>query len=168
MDRFLREYVLMGLTEIAVLEASFKESDAGYGSHQATATTVARKGKEFVKMSVSEHATFGFGGKNRFRITSETIITGDEYHKLSEGRELIDNPEDVNRVQAEQAALQRRFELENKLSEAAPKCRVCGGVMTSRSGRYGPFWGCNKYPKCDETAKMLPEQRRWYKEWAGE
>ncbi len=30
-------------------------------------------------------------------------------------------------------------------------CPECGGEMVSRKGKYGVFWGCKKYPKCNGT-----------------
>jgi len=30
-------------------------------------------------------------------------------------------------------------------------CPECGGEMTSRTGKYGVFWGCKAYPKCKGT-----------------
>jgi hypothetical protein len=30
-------------------------------------------------------------------------------------------------------------------------CPDCGGVMVSRSGKYGTFWGCRNYPECRGT-----------------
>jgi restriction system protein len=27
-------------------------------------------------------------------------------------------------------------------------CPLCLAPMTSRTGRYGPFWGCSRYPEC--------------------
>jgi hypothetical protein len=34
---------------------------------------------------------------------------------------------------------------------AVPKCPRCGGPMRLRTGRYGQFWGCTKYPDCRGT-----------------
>lgn len=31
------------------------------------------------------------------------------------------------------------------------KCRVCGGFMVERKGRYGTFYGCSNYPICQHT-----------------
>jgi len=32
-----------------------------------------------------------------------------------------------------------------------PTCPKCGGPMTLKSGQYGEFWSCLKYPKCKGT-----------------
>ena len=31
------------------------------------------------------------------------------------------------------------------------KCPECDGEMISRSGKYGVFWGCKKFPECKGT-----------------
>lgn len=35
------------------------------------------------------------------------------------------------------------------------KCPKCGGTMKARTGKYGNFWGCATYPKCDGTRDSL-------------
>ena len=36
-----------------------------------------------------------------------------------------------------------------------PKCKK--GTMIERSGRYGKFFGCSRYPKCKNIMKTLPK-----------
>jgi DNA-binding helix-hairpin-helix protein with protein kinase domain len=33
-------------------------------------------------------------------------------------------------------------------------CPRCGSLMRRRSGRYGQFWGCSRYPQCHGTRKI--------------
>src|SRR5258708_27934945 len=103
--KFLGEYMAMGLTKIAVVEHSFEESEAGYGSQDTSEAVVARKGDEYVKVSVSEHMKFGFKGKRRFQVTSEDAISKDQYSQLSTGKEIIDTPEAIEKIHKEQEAL---------------------------------------------------------------
>jgi len=35
-----------------------------------------------------------------------------------------------------------------------PKCPMCDAVMALRSGKYGSFWGCPRYPACVGTKKL--------------
>ena len=35
-----------------------------------------------------------------------------------------------------------------------PRCPRCGSSMRRRSGRYGQFWGCSRYPRCKGTQKI--------------
>lgn len=35
-----------------------------------------------------------------------------------------------------------------------PICPKCGSPMRQRSGRYGDFWGCSRYPGCKGTRKI--------------
>jgi len=34
---------------------------------------------------------------------------------------------------------------------APPTCPQCGGPMQLRSGKFGEFWGCLRYPDCRGT-----------------
>lgn len=36
---------------------------------------------------------------------------------------------------------------------STPTCPRCGSPMRPRSGRYGQFWGCSRYPSCKGTRK---------------
>lgn len=38
--------------------------------------------------------------------------------------------------------------------EKPRKCRVCGGFMVVRSGRFGKFYGCSNYPTCQHTEEI--------------
>lgn len=35
-----------------------------------------------------------------------------------------------------------------------PACPRCGSQMRRRSGRYGTFWGCSRYPRCKGTRRI--------------
>lgn len=37
-------------------------------------------------------------------------------------------------------------------SANAQICPKCGGKMVLRNGKYGEFYGCSNYPKCNHTA----------------
>ena len=34
---------------------------------------------------------------------------------------------------------------------ASGKCPLCGGILVPRKGKYGEFYGCSNYPKCNYT-----------------
>jgi ribosomal protein L37AE/L43A len=36
--------------------------------------------------------------------------------------------------------------------EAGPACPLCGKPTRKRGGRFGEFWGCTDYPRCNGTA----------------
>lgn len=55
--------------------------------------------------------------------------------------------------------------------EKNDRCPECGGEMRLKSGRYGKFWGCSNYPKCNFTCDAeigsrfsLNEYRAWERE----
>lgn len=35
-------------------------------------------------------------------------------------------------------------------------CEKCSSKMVKRKGKYGEFWGCSRYPKCNFTKKFVP------------
>lgn len=39
-------------------------------------------------------------------------------------------------------------------TSGTPTCPRCGSTMLRRSGRYGQFWGCSRYPGCKGTRKI--------------
>lgn len=39
-------------------------------------------------------------------------------------------------------------------TSGTPTCPRCGSPMWRRSGRYGQFWGCSRYPGCKGTRKI--------------
>lgn len=39
-------------------------------------------------------------------------------------------------------------------TSGSPICPRCGSSMRRRSGRYGQFWGCSRYPRCKGTWKI--------------
>ena len=41
-------------------------------------------------------------------------------------------------------------------------CPRCGGRLVEREGKYGKFYGCSNYPKCDFMIKSL---RTDYEDW---
>jgi len=35
------------------------------------------------------------------------------------------------------------------------KCSACNGILISRIGKFGQFWGCSNYPKCKFTKSRV-------------
>ena len=56
----------------------------------------------------------------------------------------------------------QQFRIDARLREMEQDPPHCGRkhAMVVREGRYGYFWGCSRYPSCQETAQFTPEQRR--------
>lgn len=38
-----------------------------------------------------------------------------------------------------------------KTYKSKKKCPLCGNALAIRDGKYGPFWGCSNFPKCNYT-----------------
>lgn len=59
------------------------------------------------------------------------------------------------RIQTWQKNLSKKItNIINRGAEGIRFCPKCGDVMVKREGRYGEFWGCNSYPRCDETIQI--------------
>ena len=37
------------------------------------------------------------------------------------------------------------------------KCKKCKSAMVLRTGKFGQFWGCSKFPKCKGTQKHVSD-----------
>lgn len=50
--------------------------------------------------------------------------------------------------------MRKRQAREEMIRQKAPTCPRCNTKMTLKSGSYGWFWGCSKYPSCDYTKNI--------------
>ena len=41
-----------------------------------------------------------------------------------------------------------------RIASGVPSCPRCGSSMRRRSGKYGSFWGCSRYPSCKGTRNI--------------
>ena len=50
------------------------------------------------------------------------------------------------------------------------KCPDCGSEMKSRTGKFGVFWGCSRFPDCkgtrDSMGRSKADRERWKDEQA--
>lgn len=53
-----------------------------------------------------------------------------------------------------QAKREYESALLNTNAYIAPKCPQCSSEMQRRSGKFGEFWGCTKYPFCKGTLNI--------------
>lgn len=44
-------------------------------------------------------------------------------------------------------------------------CPECNGEMISRTGKYGVFWGCKKFPECKGTRDSQGRSKKDREEW---
>ena len=47
--------------------------------------------------------------------------------------------------------------VEKKVVSAGFKCELCGAEMVERTGRYGTFFACSRYPECKNTKQKRRE-----------
>jgi ssDNA-binding Zn-finger/Zn-ribbon topoisomerase 1 len=44
-----------------------------------------------------------------------------------------------------------------KSKPEAPRCPECAGVMVTRTGPHGEFWGCPRFPSCRGSRSIRPK-----------
>ncbi|MBU8920821.1 MAG: topoisomerase DNA-binding C4 zinc finger domain-containing protein [Bacteroidales bacterium] len=55
------------------------------------------------------------------------------------------------------------------MNKPIKKCYNCDALMVLRTGPYGQFWGCSRFPKCDYTWKprktLYWDTPHWGNDW---
>jgi hypothetical protein len=157
----------MGLSDIVVIDHQWHEEAGGFQNETTEETTVARRGNEYFKIKVYLRAVFGWKPSTSFSVTSEEKIAADEYLGLTGGKEILDTAEARHEIEEQIETERIRDEAWDRLEGLAANCPKCKSNLTAKSGKYGPFWGCRKYPSCDGTSKMSPEAVKLFRMWAG-
>lgn len=44
--------------------------------------------------------------------------------------------------------------INSKGGDIMPQCPSCGSDMQKRTGKFGEFWGCSKFPNCTTTVSL--------------
>jgi len=86
------------------------------------------------------------GGED-FEISDKSEITKEEYDSFCEGKNGIIDTDEYRSIFDETISIWKQIE------DAYPICPKCKAVMTEREGRYGKFWGCTGFPRCNGTTK---------------
>ena len=79
---------------------------------------------------LAEH--FGFSSEGAHRALADCIMNQKVYERLKEENKKFENGEKI-----------------------IPICSKCGSKMVIRKSRYGEFWGCTGYPKCNNTINIF-------------
>ena len=115
---------------------------------------------KFILRDAQEH--LGKGLQNAYIDTlllSRVFLPQLAHHSLSNLAEYYGiDTSGAHRALADCRMTQKVFEclakeMENPSEEArqVKRCRRCGSVMKRRSGKFGEFWGCSRYPACKYT-----------------
>lgn len=109
-------------------------------------------GKAVLKNVKSEnHVIYDYELLPTIQSYRTTFLSNEEVKKVAERlsqknvRKLVDDKTHVRNVKSIQYDANRKI-----TSEICPKC---GGQLVMRSGRYGYFYGCSNYPKCQFSAQ---------------
>src|SRR5947209_7115314 len=157
---FLRKYLDLGLTDIVSIDYDSDEEQSGFQEENTYETVVARKGSEYVKVSVHLRKRFGPRSGNKVNVGLEEPIGKDMYCSLAAGRLVMDIPEALQDIKAtdelERQKNNRAEDLQKRIAAVAPRCPRCGGAVEMKKGKYGWFWSCGDFPTCDGTARLSP------------
>ncbi|MBZ5512743.1 MAG: topoisomerase DNA-binding C4 zinc finger domain-containing protein [Acidobacteriia bacterium] len=165
MSEFLPEYLNWGLSDIVVVGRDEREESSGFQNEYTTEWVVARKGDGFVRVELHEKKDFSPRGGRKVRKVSEQQISEAEYKSAASGKPAIDTDAEVRKVEQAEHKQQRMEELLEQVNKLAPECPDHGSTMKAKSGKYGPFWGCKRFPKCSYTAGMSPDAMALYQRW---
>ena len=58
---------------------------------------------------------------------------------------------DVQKLKTQILSINRNY----NFTDIKNMCPICGGILVKRNGKYGSFIGCDNYPKCKYTKKIM-------------
>lgn len=147
----------LGVSNIIRISSKWSEESTGYQSeHIYEQIACIDEGKY---LCINAHLKQKTMGGEDFEIYDKKEITKEDYDsfcKKSNG--IIDNDE-------YRSIFNETILIRQQIENAYPTCPKCNAVMTERSGRYGSFWGCRGYPKCDGTKKDPKASEKIKKLW---
>jgi hypothetical protein len=162
MSDFLQAYLDYGLSDIVELESTFCEPSEFY--KEEGELVAARKGNKYVVARLTSCVIRFMSSRSKVTITHEPI-TQTQYEEYASGKTIIDTPEARHKLAEDNKRIKRREKLGKKLRDCAPLCPDCRGKTTVRKGKYGPLWGCCRYPTCGGWITFSGTTKALYKKW---
>ena len=88
--------------------------------------------------------------KNSFMNIKYTAQMEDELDLIADGKKtFLDVVKSVYNVLTNEIQEAKGIKMDNNSTPTGAKCTVCGeGEIVEKSGKYGIFYSCNKYPEC--------------------
>ena len=152
MTEFLREYLRWGFSGIYVLRRHERRDDSGHANECIHEIIVARKGRKFTQVELYEK-----------KDCKSTEISKELYKQLIKDKRRSDNKEARGEVKDRQEHERKNTAPDKKIRQLVFSCPECkGGELEPRRGRYGPFWGCRRFPDCSYTRKMGEKEIKLY------
>ena len=138
---------IMQVSGIVRLSSNWREEQSGYQTEHTVEEIICLVDGQPHQMKVHWTRRFFPSARLRYLVEEDTPITDGEYKKIvDESGGILDTPDVI-------AQISRRTEILQQIKELKPDCPKCKKPMEQRTGRYGDFWGCSRYPKCDGTRK---------------
>lgn len=98
--------------------------------------------------ALADHFADGTG----YFITTNVFTAEAELFAKDKPIELIDGNKLISYIRMAEKKEQKNKT--NNTTVAGNLCPKCGGTLVRRVGKYGDFWGCSEYPRCDYTADI--------------
>jgi hypothetical protein len=162
MSAFLRQYLKLGLRDVLVVHYENMEEKRGFEDEHTTEIVLARKGPDFVRVSVYWHQHFApWSSTGEPQLGAPESISEQEYLQARSRHDPIDTPLERAKLIAEDNRARQRSSMESRLGALAPNCPKCGGRMARRYSKRGWFWSCEGFPRrCDGAANLSGEAKR--------
>jgi hypothetical protein len=150
-SRCLELYVYrLNLSGIVTLTSEWWEETSGNLNEYVKEEIACMEGGSPYRMIIQTKFYCGWemGRSPSVNILNKEAISEEEYHELCLARRGVEDTPEYRRVKEEVRNLR------NQLEDMVPICPACGARMVFKSGPYGDFWGCQRYPKCNRTSKI--------------
>jgi hypothetical protein len=146
---FAAEQKLSGVVRIA--EPVWSEEGHGYQNEHLTEEFACR-GASGEARWMKVYWIMRTKGRRSPQVLNDQVISDAEYDAFREQHGVLDSP-------AYHAAVNSRRELLAQLNTLTPTCPTCRNQMVLRNGSYGEFWGCENYPHCKGTKRVVPSEK---------
>lgn len=141
------------VSDIVILSSTWREETGGYQVEHIVDELICRKGGKPHRMKVHWVQKAFPRLDLSCGVDEDVVISETEYEDLCHRHGgILDTATYYEK-------LAKRSETERQLKETVPLCPKCQAPMEERSGRFGDFWGCPRYPECDGTRKLVASVR---------
>ena len=147
-----RHYIeRLGVSGIVILSSEWREESSGLQDEYFDEQIVCLREGKPRRMKV-HWVRKVFRGLS-YRVEEDKEISEAEYEELCrEHGGIVDTVEYREK-------LAKHSEIIRQLEELKPLCPLCQTPMERRSGPYGEFWGCSRYPKCKGTRSLTASEK---------
>ena len=161
-SEFLEEYIKRRLTDIFIIDYSYREDSGGYENEYTSEIVVAKQDSKFVRVHVDLKVDFSPHGGRDLTVGTPIPISEEVYRHEIQGKFVVDTPAARKKAEAVLEAERVKAQAEAQLRKITPMCPSHQLPLVHRvnSKKGTSFWGCRKYPQCNYTQDFTAEHRR--------